>query len=264
MKYPIRSQIIAPKDFYLLACDLSQAEAWVVAYKARDVHMKGALTDKRPGFDIHSQTGRIVNDLPFDAPVTKEQRYAGKKSNHALNYRMKAEQFARVINKEGLMSVTTKQTRIWYNKYHSFYNVKLWWAEIEQQLNINRTITTCYGRRRVFYGQWGDELFKVATAFEPQSTVADHMFGAIHPELGIAGGMLGVYRNIVKGREREIRITNTAHDSILLEVHKSIDVKEISDQVLQQLERPIVINGEQFTIPADAEWGERWGEMEKL
>src|SRR3954464_586990 len=89
MKLPIRSQIIAPKDYYLISIDLSQAEAWVVAYAAYEEKMKYALQFG----DIHSQTARALFDLPDTATkdnggITEDQRYLGKKFNHACNYRM--------------------------------------------------------------------------------------------------------------------------------------------------------------------------------
>jgi len=121
---------------------------------------------------------------------------------------------------------------------------------------------TVYGFRRKFWGIYGDDLKKEMTAFEPQSTVADHMHGAIQPELGIRGGNLAIYQDIVLPSKGDIAIVNTAHDSVMLEVPSPL-VSEIVEQVVGLLKRPLVIKGETFTIPVDAEVGERWKEMEK-
>lgn len=258
-KLAVRSMIKAPKDYYLLDLDLSQAEAWIVAYKCNDANMKAALNDKRPGYDIHTLTGRVVNDLREDASVSKDQRYLGKKCNHAFNYRMGPERAAQVINKEGLITVTVKQTKILHQRYHQFYNLKYWWTEIEDKLRADRTIVTVFGRRRVFYGPWGDSLFKDATADEPQSTIADHFLGAIQPEVGIEGGLKTVYNKIAKKSNGAIRIINTAHDSLVMEVPKS-SVEEVGKEALSYMIRPLIINGEKFTIPADCRYFENWNE----
>lgn len=265
--------ICAPKDCYLLSLDLSQAEAWVVAYKCNDPNMKDAL--KRG--DIHSLTGAMVNDfkiptdtdiiqytkqLYLDGILSKDQRYIGKKSNHAFNYRMGPEMGAIQINKEGNISVSIKQVRGWHKRYHEFYMLQNWWSEIEDRLRENRTLTTVYGFRRVFYNQWGNELFKEATAFEPQSTIADHMLGAVQKEIGIEGGIRTIYKRIIKPSKGFIKAINTAHDSLILEVPKD-RINEVSAECLGYLMRPIMINGETFTIPADSSYyPERWGENE--
>jgi hypothetical protein len=55
---------------------------------------------------------------------------------------------------------------------------------------------------------------------------------------------------------------NTAHDSVILEVPVE-DVGSVVPEVIALLRRPLVIKGEEFTIPVDAEVGERWGELEE-
>ena len=165
------------------------------------------------------------------------------------------------INKEGNINVSIKQVRNWHKRYHEFYSLQSWWTEIEDKLRQNRILTTVYGRRRPFYNQWGNELFKEATAFEPQSTIADHMFGAVQKEIGIEGGIRDIFRRIVSPSKGDIRIINTAHDSVILEV--PVDrVKEVGLECLSILQRPIMIKGETFTIPADASYSERWNEDE--
>jgi len=41
-------------------------------------------------------------------------------------------------------------------------------------------------------------------------------------------------------------------------------VDEIAPQVVAQMKRPIIVNGEECNIPVDCEVGERWGEMVKV
>jgi DNA polymerase I-like protein with 3'-5' exonuclease and polymerase domains len=182
---------------------------------------------------------------------------------------MKPPRAAQVINKDSdkppYVTVTLSESKLYQGRWHNRYpNVKqVWWPDIEYRLNRDgRKLTTCYGRVRQFFQKWNDELFKEATAFEPQSTVADHFNGAIHPLLGIEGGLLSVYRKLVRPYS-DRKIINQSHDSCICEVPTS-DAKDVGIQLQQLLRRPIVINNQEFTIPVDGEIGDRWGELEPL
>lgn len=284
-KVKVRSMIRAKAGYELLAFDLSQAESWVVAYEANEPNMKKALHYG----DIHSQTavalfhqtnvgcdhkwssGTIpdskicIRDDGCKVVILYDERYLGKKSNHASAYGMQPPRQAEVINAESdkppYITVTVKQTEKMNAAWHSYYNIKSWWQSIQDELSNTRALTTAYGRRRTFFAAWGNELFKEAYAFKPQSTVADHFNGALHPELGIAGGFLELYRQHV--RKGYYSIINHAHDSVLIHIPKPVP-EDLIYEIRSIIERPLIVNGEQFTIPVDGERGERFGELEKI
>lgn len=286
MKIDYRSIFIAPKNKLLVATDLSQAESWVVAYLANEKNMKFALKHS----DIHCQgagTFAAQNDCyhhwvketrtcnKCGASLSKDQRYLGKRNNHASSYGMGAEKKMKVINgdsdKPPYISVTLKEATEQHNAWHAFYNVKDWWMEVKSK---DREMTTSYGRTRYFYGQWGDELEREKIAFEPQSTVADHFSGVIHPIVQQKGGLIEIYRQLIKpyncggiycDHESCHKIVNMSHDSCILELPSKI-AREIGLQAEVLLQRPIVIKDEEFTIPTDGLIGDRWseGEMEEL
>ena len=253
--YPIRSFIKAPEGYSLISADLSAAEAWVVAYLAADENMKKYLGLKK----LHEFAASVIFDKPLDQ-ITYMERYTGKKGNHSLNYKTSAEELVRSINKEGIITISVAKGKIYYAKWHTAFNVKYWWREIEDKINRTRTITTTYGRKRVFYGIINSDLLKEATAYEPQSTVADHMNGAVHDELNIKGGLKSIYENIILPSNNSIRMIQTAYDSILIECPTNL-CKEIGERVVKELERPLIVNGQSFTIPVDCDiYPERWGE----
>jgi DNA polymerase I-like protein with 3'-5' exonuclease and polymerase domains len=265
-KLKFRSMFIAPKDKYLLQVDLSQAESWIVAWEAGDENMKYSLQNG----DIHTDTVTIIFDIPKEQ-VDKggTQRYLAKRINHGSGYGMKAAKQAAVINADSneppFLIVTIPQVEVYQEKWHGhFWRVREWHSETRDKLRLDRTLITAYGRKRVFYGQipMGEsgEFWKEAYAYKPQSTVADHFTGMLHKELGIPGGLKEIFRKVVTD---EIRVINMSHDSIILEVPKNC-VNEIGQQCKSIFERPLVINGEIFTIPTDAEFGERNGEWEKI
>lgn len=286
MKIDYRSIFIAPKGKLLVSIDLSQAESWVVAYLASERNMKYALNNS----DIHCQTGGALyfqsgcnhhwiketrTCSKCGAILTKDQRYLSKRRNHASSYGMGADKAMRVINadsdKPPYISISLKESEEHHENWHSFYNVKDWWIEV---LNKDRVMTNSYGRTRTFYGQWGDDLERKKIAFEPQSTVADHFSGAIHPEVGKEGGLIEIYRQLIKPyfcgaiyctHHECHKIINMSHDSCILELPEE-NARDIGLQAQAFLLRPIVIKDEEFTIPTDGLIGDRWseGEMEKL
>jgi DNA polymerase I-like protein with 3'-5' exonuclease and polymerase domains len=247
--------------------DLAQAESWIVAYLANEQTIKHVLQNG----DFHRETGqKALNKYTDEAwdtlesSIKKVLRYTGKRYNHASAYRMGPFRAAEVINKDSdkppYVTVSIAESKMYYAAWHSYYNIKPWWQQIEYELDRGRTLVTPYGRSRYFFNTWGDELFKEATAFVPQSTVADHMNGCVQDELGIEGGVMGVWRKYVL--TEEIKIINQSHDSILCEIHKD-KVLDLCPLIQKELLRPLIVNGEELTIPVDCEIGERWGELKE-
>jgi DNA polymerase I-like protein with 3'-5' exonuclease and polymerase domains len=267
MKRKFRDMLIAPPGKLIVMVDLSQAESWIVAYLSNEIKMKEALAHG----DIHTQT---ASEALFFCPaneVTKPMRYTGKRCNHALGYRMSGKRLTQVFNKESdqppFLTITNKQGEEYHDNWHRYYDLKQWWYSIEEQLDRNRTLITPYGRKRTFYGNLSNpyerhEVHKQATAHVPQSTIADHFTGKLHPELNVEGGLKEVYRQIIKPSGGEIELCNMSHDSLALYCPKNL-VRDITEQCKALIARPIIVNGEQFTIPVDAEIGERYGSLEK-
>lgn len=257
---------LATSGNVFIACDLSQAESWVVAHLANEINMKHALMYS----DIHTESAKSIFPEEYpkaDKDTKKVLRYLGKRNNHANSYGMEEDKGAAVINadsdKPPYVTVTVKEFKKQQDAWHAHYfGIKGWWEEVKGKLNIDRKLTTTYGRTRTFYAPWGKELWKEAYAFEPQSTVADHFNGMVHEELGIRGGLIEVDRQIVVPSNGEIKIVNQSHDSIMVECPQVI-ADEIAEKVMDLLHRPLVVNGEEFWIPVDCEIGERWGELEK-
>ncbi len=260
-KVSIRSQFVASPGCVLIQWDLSKAESWVVAWLADDYNMKQSLLHG----DIHTDTA--ANAL-FQVPkeqITKVMRYTGKRWNHASAYRMGYKKAMAVVNGESdkppYLVVSLQESKTFSLRWHGYYpNVKsIWWREIEEKAAKNRTIVNTYGVVHMFFERWGEELFRQMTAWEPQSTIAVHMNGMVHPELGIKGGVVEVHKQF----KDALLIVNQSHDSIIADVPKA-NVDDVLIPVSNLLRRPLIVNGEEFTIPVDAEMGERWGELESV
>lgn len=253
--------LVAPKNHKLIQWDLSQAETWIVAHYANSEKMKHSLKHG----DIHTDTAVGIFNTPKEE-VTKTQRFLGKKGNHELSYGATHFMLVQSINAESdrapYITVSNTEGKVIYEGWHAYYpEVEgTYWSYIQDKLGLDRILITPYGRYRIFYDSWGKELFKRAYAFIPQSTIADHVCGAVQKELEIEGGLLSVKREFV---DRGIfNIVNQSHDSFIAEVHND-RVDDVIEPVTNLLQRPLIIRGEEFTIPCDCELGERWGELEK-
>lgn len=277
-KLSVRSIFQAPEGKAFVSVDLSQAESWIVAYKANERNMQWSLNNS----DIHTDSAAALFapdvycqhvwikgidvwdcSLGCGVQIVKTARYIGKRYNHASAYRMKPPRAAQVINKDSdkppFVVVTLAESRLYSERWHSRYHLGIWWREIEEQLDKDRTITTTYGRSITFFDAWGEELFRKATAFEPQSTVADHFNGMVHPQLGIEGGLRVIHKKLVKPYA-DRKIINQSHDSCIVECPLQ-DAHDLNYEMQALIKRPLVINGVEFTIPTDGEIGDRWGEL---
>lgn len=257
----LRSMIVAPKDHVLIQWDLNQAESWCVAYFANEKTMQTLLKENR----FHEHTAAAIAGCTEEvARLNKDIRYGGKQANHSLAYRMSYLRYIQQVakNTDGKVILSPREGKRHVDIWHGLYKIEGWWAQLEYDLQAqNRTLTNPYGRPRTYFTQWGKELFKEATAGLPQGTVADHTNGAIQPELGIEGGLLEIHRQLVV--TGLCRLINQSHDSGLAEVHKD-KAEEVMARGKKLMERPLVINGEQFTIPVSVEIGERWGELKEV
>lgn len=261
-KLSIRSQFIASPGHVLIQWDLKQAESWVVAYLVDEKNMKHSLLHG----DIHTDTATNALFKASKEEITKLMRYTAKQYNHASSYRMKYIRAAEEINKKSdqppYLVVTLQESKAFSEAWHGYYNIKGWWDEIDDKARLNRTIVNCLGVPHVFFDQWGEELLRKMTAWEPQSTVAYHMNGLVHPDIGIKGGVVEVYKQFVK-EKKIFKIVNQSHDSIIANCPKEAS-GDVIEPVSNLLTRPLVINGEEFTIPVDVEIGEVWGELEEV
>jgi len=252
-KGKFKQMVRAGKGNILLFLDYGQIETWMSAHTAREQTMISMLKNS----DIHTETATALFGKKFE-DIVFEERYCGKRSNHSLTYGMTPFQFVRIINKEGIITVALATTKEWYRIWHSLYpGIQTYWADVREQLKLDRTLINPYGTKRTFYERENDELYKSGYAHLPQSTAADHCFGTIHPELGVGGGLIDLID------EFPDFIINTSHDSAGLEIPFNL-LDEVKEKAYDIMLRPCVINGMEFTVPVDIEVGERLSEMEKV
>ena len=237
----IRGFFIPDDGKIFINADLSQAEARVVAYIAGETRLQSVFES---GGDIHKRNASMVYRKGI-AEVTKGERQLAKTLVHAANYGIGARTFGRHIGKsEG-------EARGLLNQYYALYpSIKLWHKEVEAKLRSSRILRTPFGRARIFFGRWGQDLLREAIAYVPQSTVSDL----------INKGIIRAWDNLPQGWEIILQV----HDSILAQVPVDTAPLHIWKFFKHYFEIPIPIGRKELVIPIDIKIGKNWGSMKEL
>lgn len=264
----LRCMFIAALGKELAEFDLNRGESWVYSHLAADPEM---MTIHQEGRDFHAETAcaistafgeriRIAEWEDF-AKANPEKAYklrlVGKKVNHATAYKMGPIKGAETVNKEaddtGVTCTSTQfkeAQRLWKRKY---IRLPAWWSQTEDELGSSRTLKTPFGRIRTFYGQWGEELFKEAIAYRPQSTSVDFL----------NLGMLNVFHNlVVPDRRWGLKLHHQNHDSILVSYDEEFR-DEVLEAIVDHMTHTVVVNGHKISIPVEPQFGHSWGELKE-
>lgn len=230
-----------------IQADLSQAEARVVAYLAEDQRLIRVFQE---GGDIHRKNASIIFSKT-EEEVTPTERQLAKKIVHASNYGMGPRRFREVVAEESGIEISEAEAKRLLNLYLTqFHGIPRWHLAVQSQIRKNRTLRTPLGRKRMFFGYLGDDLFKEAYAFVPQSTVSDHLNQSL----------LRLYERFRTAPGIGARIVMQVHDALIVECLKGKEATVI-DMMKYEMERHIMINSMECYIPADFKVGPNWDEL---
>ena len=221
----VRPLIIADEGMTLAESDLSQAEARVVAWEADDPKMKQFFLE---GGDVHQ---RVADAMGVTRKLAKGVSHG---SNYGLGVNLLSE----------MIGLPVKQARELQNAYFmQFPGVKRRMRKIDSAVRQRKPYYNPFGRRMTYWGFINHDTLKSAYSFFPQGTVADIIHRAA--------------RKLRKEYPWIILLLNN-HDSLVYEAPKE-RIKEAAEIVEKYLQEPVVINGEELSIPADTEiFEEHW------
>ena len=110
-------------------------------------------------------------------------------------------------------------------------------------------LVTPFGRKRIFFDSWNDDLAKTALSYVPQSTVGDMLNAALRR----------IYDEINE-KGYDIQIMLQVHDSMTLQC-KPVDVEIAKDLLKRHMEKPVIVNNKEVKIPTDVYVGNDWLEV---
>lgn len=272
--------LLADPGYILWEVDKRQAEWIVVAYLANDANMIQVV---REGRDTHIHTASLMfgvepeviqleaklvgnsTDSDFIAdmrasdsvlqkytqgfPRTMSARQCGKKSNHGLNYDEGPNKFALINEIE-----QAEAKRIVAMYHHIYPGIRqTYYTNVQRQLQKDRTLTNCFGRKVRFMDAWGHDLWKQGYSMLPQSTVVD----------SLNKGMVQIYHDRTLTVDANIDILAQVHDSILMQVPipvvESGQFAKLQEMVYNYVSPELTYNSRSFKIPTDMKVGTNWG-----
>jgi|SRR5262245_21507424 len=260
----IREYLIPDEGKVFVQVDLSQAEARVVAVLSEDYELLQAFNN----IDIHRRTAALIFDYTRDLDLSlsckiagidinerilkdSPERFMGKKTRHAGNYNMGKHRFmVEVTNDAKKFGIDIKISE-WkagqtLDKFHrASPKIRgVFHRDIRAAIDDSRVLINPFGRFRMFFERSGEDLYKEAFAFIPQSCVRDHL----------AQAWLRISQEI------ELDVVIEAHDSLTFQCRED-EINDICKVVKREFEKPIDFSqcslkrDIQLVIPADIEIG---------
>jgi DNA polymerase-1 len=171
-------------------------------------------------------------------------RQLAKKLGHGTNYYGTPRTMAKHAH------VPTKLIEDFQHRYFTqFPAIKAWHSYTITEIQTHGTLTTPFGRRRMFFGRGNDaSTWRKSIAYCPQSMTGEQ----------IDRGLLQIWR-----KYPQVQLLNQVHDSILFQVPFR-QAEYLIPQVLKTMEVTIELKGGRpFTVPLEAATGWNWGYADK-
>jgi uracil-DNA glycosylase family 4 len=187
-----RAMFISDPNTVFIYFDLSQAEARVVAYRAKIEKWKEQFEQARKDgkYDCHralasdmfkipyeevpytdwvDDQGRNDKDPNFDPNTAKATiRYKSKRCRHGLNYEMEEWMLSQQLG------TSYYEARKLYTIYHNTTpELRVWWEQEKRQFRKTKEQWNAIGRRNKIIQRLDDDAMESVIAFYPQSTIGD-------------------------------------------------------------------------------------------
>ena len=220
----IKELILPDHGYVMVDCDLSQADAQVVAWEANDDILKDIFRD--PDADLHTINAEMI----FGSCPSKKHpnRRKAKAGVHAVNYNVYPTTLAKALG------ISVKEAESFINRWFDIHpNIKEWQNRIKQEMMEDRRIANAFGFEKKFFDRRdGKTALSEALAWIPQSTVA----------LVINK----VWDRLAKYPNSELFISMQVHDSLVFQVKRELlpsYMNKISEafQVVVPYSDPLVI-----------------------
>lgn len=255
----IRSMFVPDSGYVFVEGDGSGAEAREVCVLCEDWEALEAM-DQKP--KIHAKTAGVLfnidpllvtKDYPIVPKIGITYYDMGKRVRHAGNYNMKPGMLAMMTH------LPLLECNLMMKKFHEA-NPKIkevFHKEVVTILQKTRELVTPFGRKRIFFGDFGDDMIKEAIAYIPQSTISDQT-------------KFTMPRLVEAWKRAPFSFLTEQHDGILAQVRKE-DSEEYMVLFKKIYERPIthekcsLFRDFSLTIPAEISVSDtNWKELKEV
>jgi DNA polymerase-1 len=194
-------------------------------------------------YDVHKITGSQMFGVPVEE-VTPELRKIGKTLRHATNYSAGPGVVATRVG--CTMPEGKRLLEIFFN---SCPQLRLWHEAIQMHLRSSRVLTNLQGRKHWFLSRYGDQLFRSAYSYKPQSTVGELLNESLCDHYYNHGDFISLAFQL--------------HDA-MYDLVPDEDIPRAMDTMRQAMIRPLYQNGIEFYIDVDFAIGKSWGTLEEI
>lgn len=246
----IKHVFIAGKGKVYVKADLAQAETRVVAYILRRLGDNTLYTlYNKKEFDIH----RWMANFIFGENSNEDNKYkrtVGKLGNHSGNYKAGPKVLVNKALKDGIDIDYAMAKQILSVRSAAIPGLEKWWKTVEMIVRRTRTLTTCLGRRRIFFGRFDDVTFRDAISYEPQSTVGD------------VCNM--IFWKLDKLLDDDCRLVLQVHDEVVVECPEC-KVDDVVEKIKKVSVIPLwVCKDVPLIIPIDISVGVNWKDCKEI
>lgn len=251
----LRTLYTAPEGRKLIEADYSQIELRVAAHYSDDPTM---IEIYRTGGDIHRTTAASTMGKSPDE-VTKEDRSKAKAVNFGFLYGMMAKKFGEyALDNYGVVVSSQEAERYRQLFFQKYSRLLTWHKEMEQLCEIQGGVANMFGRFRslpdIYSTDKWDRLSAIRKAINSpvQGTASDLLL------------LAAVEIDKTLGREMDLKIVGTVHDSILMDVPEEyVDDSVIEIKRIMAHPKALDIFGVEFKVPIEADVGiGAWGSKE--
>lgn len=258
----IRKLFIPDEGRVMVAADLSQAEARVVAYEAEDLAKIDLF--QAEGVDVHWEYAKEIFDIPKsvkylpyalfkdkytgDEHELKDYRRLGKTIRHATNYETGPYKFQATLLKEGFHFEYATCKKLLSAAKNKDPMLAQWKRGVRDRLKADGFLISSIGDKRYTQARMNDETFRAFYAFSPQNTVGRILQIAIQ----------GIHTHCPY-----IELLLNVHDEVVVQVLPE-DVNRAIADIRKYMEIPLDIRGRTLIIPCDFKVGPSWGEMKEV
>lgn len=259
----VRGLFIPDEGKRMLASDLSQAEARVVAWDSNDVRLIEAFES---GEDVHWLNAKMIFQIPESVKYIEGAKWRdsftgqehplsfyrnlAKSVVYAASYGMGFMMLQTILIREEVYLEAAVCKRLLHQYKVNNPMLTAWQNGIKEEIRATRTLISPapYSRKRVFRGRLSDALFRSALSFRPQSVVGELVEDAIedlHENAEFFEPLLNV------------------HDEVVGQyVPEHLD--KAMEEVKKAMERPIHIGHRTLTIPCDFKEGKNWKDLKEI
>lgn len=272
----LRSVFIPDPGYIFVNVDLEQADArnvgariWDVFYETHGPEQAGKFLDACESGDLHTTVCSMAwRELKWPEPwdLKAAKAVAEQPGYRHHSYRDLAKKLGHGTNFFGTPPTMAMHTKLDTPLIESFQlryftafpligsmdkdlnnleSQNNWHAWIYKQLKYNGSLTTLFGRRRIFFDRLDANTLRAAIAYEPQSMTGEFL----------DRGWLNLWDNMP-----EARLQMPVHDSILFQLPFE-GLHELLPRALQLLRVSIELKGgREYSIPLEAKVGWNWAD----